>query len=104
MHGRWISYLQRFSFVLKHKSGEKNKVVDALSRRVELLVILKSSIIGFDHLKELYANDEDFKQMWNVPIKPLMLKLMVIYFIITVYVSLVLLYVKNLSGNYMEVV
>ncbi|GJU01232.1 reverse mRNAase [Tanacetum coccineum] len=26
MHGRWIAYLQRFSFVLKHKAGEQNKI------------------------------------------------------------------------------
>ncbi|GKD74531.1 putative nucleotidyltransferase, ribonuclease H [Tanacetum coccineum] len=37
MHGRWIAYLQRFTFVLKHKAGEQNKVADALSRRAEFL-------------------------------------------------------------------
>jgi len=32
-HIKWIEYLQRFTFVFKHISGQSNKIVDALSRR-----------------------------------------------------------------------
>ena len=40
MHIRWISYLQRFDFVIKHQAGKENKVVDALSRKGSLLTLL----------------------------------------------------------------
>lgn len=55
-----MSYMQKFTFVLKHKSGQHNKVVDALSRRVTLLVTPVNEITGFKCLKELYTADEDF--------------------------------------------
>ena len=32
-HVKWVEFLQSFTFVLKHISGQANKVVDALSRR-----------------------------------------------------------------------
>ena len=64
MHARWIASIQKFTFSLKHKLGQLNKVADALSRRVMLLTSVRNEIIGFDHLKILYADDEDFHEEW----------------------------------------
>ncbi|XP_022849059.1 uncharacterized protein LOC111371354 [Olea europaea var. sylvestris] len=48
MHARWLTYLQKFPFVLKHKSGVLNK-----------------EVIGFEYLKDLYVEDEDFAKVWE---------------------------------------
>ncbi|XP_059458391.1 uncharacterized protein LOC132187986 [Corylus avellana] len=65
MHARWVSYIQRFTFSLKHKSGKLNHVVDALSRRATLLISMKAEVTGFKYLKELYEEDEDFGETWK---------------------------------------
>jgi hypothetical protein len=40
-------------------------VADALSKRAALLTMLKSELIGFEKLKEQYADDEDFAEAWS---------------------------------------
>ncbi|PON64714.1 hypothetical protein PanWU01x14_121890, partial [Parasponia andersonii] len=65
MHARWISYIQKFTFSLKYKLGQLNKVANALSCRVMLLIAVQNKIIGFDYLKDLYVDDEDFKEEWE---------------------------------------
>ncbi|KAF9660895.1 hypothetical protein SADUNF_Sadunf19G0011300 [Salix dunnii] len=55
-----LSPKQKFTFTLKHKSGQLNKMVNALNQKVSLLITMRAEIIGFENLKELYAKDEDF--------------------------------------------
>jgi hypothetical protein len=65
MHARWVTFIQRFTFTLKHKPGQLNKVADALSWKVSLLITIRAKVIGFECLKELYAEDEDFRNTWS---------------------------------------
>jgi len=55
-----VEFLQSFHFTIKHKSDKMNQGADALSRRHLLLFQLDSCIFGFEHLKALYENDQDF--------------------------------------------
>ena len=36
-HAKWIEFMQSYNFVIKHKPGEDNRVVDALIRKNHLL-------------------------------------------------------------------
>ncbi|PKI37799.1 hypothetical protein CRG98_041810, partial [Punica granatum] len=37
LHASWVAYLERFTFVVKHKSGVTDRIADALSRRRSIL-------------------------------------------------------------------
>ena len=71
-HAAWVEYLQNFTFVLKHISGQANKVADALSRRTLLLQESTMQVLGFEHLRELYQTDADFKEAYEACQNPLL--------------------------------
>jgi hypothetical protein len=57
--------MQNFTFVIKHISGTSNKVVDALSRKCLLMQEFKVRTLGFDDLRDMYADDQDFKEAYE---------------------------------------
>ena len=64
MLARWAAYLEKFNYLIVHKSGATNKVADALSRRARLLTSFEAKLPGMDQMKELYEHDDDFGQVW----------------------------------------
>ncbi|KAL6188925.1 hypothetical protein ACLB2K_040316 [Fragaria x ananassa] len=63
-HGKWVSFLQEYSFVIKHKSGAENKAADALSRVIYLLSSTALQVVGFDLLKRDYSSCKDFSSLY----------------------------------------
>ncbi|GJV41639.1 putative reverse transcriptase domain-containing protein [Tanacetum coccineum] len=47
-HGRWLAFLEKFTFVVKHKTGVSNRAANALSRRSNLLVSIQVDVPGLD--------------------------------------------------------
>ena len=64
-HGQWVEFLQRYSFVVKHRAGIENKAADALSRRLSLLSIMSVEVTGFEKLKEDYDSCPDFGELYS---------------------------------------
>ena len=55
-----MEFIEIFPYVIKYKQGKENIVVIALSRRYALVSTLNAKLLGFEYVKELYANDDDF--------------------------------------------
>ena len=64
-HAKWVEFLQSFTFVLKHISGQSNRVVDALSRRNLIIQENQVQVLGFEYLRDLYETDSDFKSAYR---------------------------------------
>jgi len=64
-HAKQVEFIETFPYVIKHKQGQKNVVVDALSRRYFLLNTLNTKLLGFECIKELYLNDHDFGAIYD---------------------------------------
>ncbi|XP_022032214.1 uncharacterized protein LOC110933292 [Helianthus annuus] len=59
-HGRWLAFLEKFTFVVIHKTGVSNRVADALSRRSSLLVSMRVDVPGLEVIREQLAIDPYF--------------------------------------------
>ena len=57
--------MQNFTFVIKHISGNANNFFDALSRRCLILQEFQVNTLGFEHLKDMYFDDADFKEEYE---------------------------------------
>ena len=64
-HAKWSEFLKSFVYIIKYKQGKENIVVDVLSRRYILLNTLDAKLRSFEHIKELYAHDPDFSNVYN---------------------------------------
>ena len=51
-HAKWVSFLQEYTFSLRHKTGLQNKVADSLSKRVYLMHSMSNSLVGLEVIKE----------------------------------------------------
>jgi hypothetical protein len=62
-HAKWVEFIESFPYVIKHKKGKENIIVDALSRRYTLLTQFDCKIFGLDIIKTQYINYADFKDV-----------------------------------------
>lgn len=60
-HPEWVSYLDKFHYVLQHKPISSNKVTDALSHT--LLTTLSFEFIGLELLPDHHALDVFFSKI-----------------------------------------
>nr|GEU71743.1 putative reverse transcriptase domain-containing protein [Tanacetum cinerariifolium] len=59
-HGRWLAFLEKFTFVVRHETGVSNRVADALSRRNSLLVTMQVDVPGLDVIHDMVTVDPYF--------------------------------------------
>jgi hypothetical protein len=71
-HAKWVEFTQNFTFVIKHLAGNANKVVDALSKRCLILQEFQVRTLGFEHLKDMYCDDTDFKEAYKACANPVL--------------------------------
>src|SRR3954466_2848521 len=55
-HAKWVEFIESFPYVIKHKKGKDNIIVDALSRRYTLLSQLDFKIFGLENRKSTRLN------------------------------------------------
>ena len=71
-HAKWVEFMKIFTFVIKHIVGNANKVVDALRRRCLILQEFQVETLGFEHLKDMYREDVDFKEGYEACTSPVL--------------------------------
>lgn len=60
--------MQVYTFVLKHKYGVSNKVIDALCRRSSLLTKMHSEVLECETFQELILTDPCFYEIMSAKI------------------------------------
>jgi hypothetical protein len=60
-HAKWVEFIDFFAYVIKHKKGKYNIIVDALSRQYTMLFQLDFNFFGLETIKEQYLHDAEFK-------------------------------------------
>ena len=65
-HASWIEFLQPYPYVIKHKAGVENKVTDARSRRMSILIAISNEVTGFERIKNDYESCPDFGEVYRV--------------------------------------
>ena len=82
-HAKWVSFLQEYLFIIKHRPGVENKVADALSRKRSLAAIrgvnsqgkclaciLEVEVTDLASIKSLYGEDVDFGGIFGKCLEP----------------------------------
>ena len=64
-HAKWVEFFETFPYIIKYKKGKENIVADTLSRRYALVYTLNAKLLGFEYVKKLYANDDDFASVYG---------------------------------------
>lgn len=64
-HAKWIAFMESFSYIIKHKKGKGNMIVDALSRHYTMLYLLDHKIFSLESVKTLYDTDLNFKDAFE---------------------------------------
>jgi hypothetical protein len=64
-HAKWVEFIETFPYIIKHKKGKENVIVDALSRRYTMLSQLDHKIFCLESIKDLYATYVDFKDAYE---------------------------------------
>ena len=59
-HAKWSEFIESFPYVIENIKGKENVVADALSCKCMLVTKLELNVIGFEHIKDLYAHDPTF--------------------------------------------
>ena len=58
--------MPEYTFSIKHKKGIVNKVANSLSRRNLMVQNIELESVGITVMKDMYAKDEDFKEIYQV--------------------------------------
>ncbi|GKA00778.1 putative nucleotidyltransferase, ribonuclease H, partial [Tanacetum coccineum] len=59
-NGCWLAFFEKFTIVVKHKTGVSNRAADALSRRSNLLVFMQVDVPRLDVIREQLTLDPYF--------------------------------------------